>query len=1260
MRKLLLILLLTVLVAVPIALIATLLYTPLGMSMIAAQLHRLEPMGVRIEGLSGTVLGTLRIARFELDHPSVHVVSHDIVATIDGRELLLQTIRVSSLTARDTLVEVRSAPPTPPSAKPMRFLPNFMRIDIRNAELTGLRYVNIDGTAIDATTLRTSARMSPRRLRIRDFRIEAPQFQLAGNGRLLAARPLGLEIRVDGNARLERGTELAASAQANGTLEELTIRATLLKPDVINVDALLTRPEDSWRIHGSIASPLVSLQPWMENPPFSFRNIALTVDAQPDGILAQGNIGVPELSGRDLTIDLAGKFAQRVLELRKGEIAVNDTMIRLHVTGKADFTDGTPRLDTQANWTNLRWPLDAASVVSSSAGDLTLRGALPYDYTVKAQVSVPAELAATADPIAGDVQADGVLDRDSITMRAYTLFALDGSITGNSSLQFTAPRRWSLAANADNLNPAHVHAEFPGSVFFQLDATGEGFDKQAIFNARLAALSGTLRGERISGGGRLQRDRQGWAAQEVSLRMGEAHLSANGTVNKRVDAEVSLRARTLQTFLPDARGSVNLTASARGPVDAPRILANVQAENPGYAQWRAASLAADADIDLGGQNASRLSVIAQTLGRAQPVMESLRITGNGVAADHRIDVAMVGVGDAGTAAPRTTLRIDGNYTDATWSGTLQATEISEGRRSGEALTMKEPGNFVVSRDRLALEKLCLVIGNGQFCADGKWQRNGPWEGTVSGYEIPLAVVLPPSGPEAEYSGRIEGRVHVSGAPNRPWLVDAGARIMDAAVIYRPPGAEPETLNLGNGGLSCTATAERIDFSLGVQAFEDTFLYANANIDRNGSNDLMHLPLTGDVRARAADANILPILFTEIDNAAGLLTANVDVRGTLAQPEINGHIELANGAFDSYRVNLALRQLNLAADLANNSLDFRGSGAAGDGTLKVGGKFTWTGGELRGNLSLNGENLLVADLPEYRVVASPDLKFAIDGKDIGVAGDVLIPEASIKPVNLGGAVQASDDAHYVGDTEAEQKGQYVVNSEVRVKMGDDVRVDAFGLQGRIVGGVGTTVHTGNTPVGRGELSVADGRYEAYGQKLDISRGRLLFDGSPLEDPGLDIEAQRKIENIKVGLNVRGTLKDPRLTFFSEPSMSQTSIMSYLLVGKGIDDMQNGDAVSMSSAKDTLALQGGGLLASQLGRRMGLEEVGVESTTSSAGQTNTSLVLGKFLSPRLFISYGISLTESINTFKLRYTISDKWILKMEAGEVQSADAEYTIER
>ena len=58
--------------------------------------------------------------------------------------------------------------------------------------------------------------------------------------------------------------------------------------------------------------------------------------------------------------------------------------------------------------------------------------------------------------------------------------------------------------------------------------------------------------------------------------------------------------------------------------------------------------------------------------------------------------------------------------------------------------------------------------------------------------------------------------------------------------------------------------------------------------------------------------------------------------------------------------------------------------------------------------------------------------------------------------------------------------------------------------------------------------------------------------------------------------------------------------------------------------------------------------------------TSLVLGKYLSPRLYVSYGISFAEAINTLKMRYTINDRWTLRTEAGKEQSAEIVYTIER
>ena len=1258
MRTRLLIATITVLAALFAALLGTLLYTEAGLAAVATQLGRLQRYGIHIEGVSGTLAGPLRIARFELDHPRVQVLVHDIVIDAQLRGLLLQTIRARSVTARDALVVLREAD-LPRNDRPPRFLPRLLRIDARDVDLGHVRYVHMNGTAVEADRIRGRVTITGRRLSARGVRIEARDFDAAGDLRLRAARPLGLQAAATGHLHLPDRPQLELGAQVDGTVDRLSIKAQLQAPQRANVDALLTRPQDRWRIAGRVDADVFSLNPWLERAPFSLREVALNVVAEPDHIEVAGKLGIPEIAGADLSVAASGRYAQRTLHIAQSDIGLPGTPAVMHASGTVAFDGEAPTLDLAASWRALQWPLRQAPILASAAGDARLSGPLPYDFSVAAQIEGP-RIPQTQG------SARGVLSREHVSIASYALSTLGGSLSGEGSLQFAQPRAWTLSARAAGIDPAALRPELPGRVDLLAQATGRGIDRNARFTLTLSELGGVVRGERVRGRGALQREREGWRIRGLDAALGGARLTLDGKLSAdgaargdTIDARWSLNAPALDRVLPEAAGTVAFSGTARGQLSSPHVVAELLGTNLSYGAWSARRLSIDADIDAAGSAASRLVVQGTRLGRGEALLESLRLSGEGTAAEHRIDAALVGMrSPARPAPPRAEMQIAGHYVEQSWSATLTTTAVSTGDPAHEIRIVK-PASLLASRERAALNGLCFVVGAGQLCAEGEWERGGAWQGTVSGYEIPLAMLLPPSAEAAEYAGRIEGRVHAFAPAGGPWQADAGMRIIDAAIVYHPKGAEPETLNLGTGGLAATATPERIDFSFGLQAFTDTFVYANARLLRNGS-ELMRMPLTGDLRARAADANILPLVFPEIDHAAGVLTANAVVSGTLALPEVNGRVELAQGEFDSYRVNLALRDLSLIAALNDRGLDFRGTGKAGTGMLNVDGRLDWRGREPHGNLHLSGRDLLVADLPEYRVVASPDLHFRIDGDQIGVSGDVTIPSARVQPVQLGGAVRASDDASYVGEHPAERAGRYVVRSEIRISMGDDVRVDAFGLQGRIEGGVATTLHTGETPIGRGELTVDEGRYEAYGQKLDINRGRLLFEASPLDDPGLDIEARREVETVTVGLNVRGTLQEPRLTFFSDPSMPQTQIVSYLLTGRSTNGTQNGDRMTLDSARSTLAFQGGGLIASQLGRRIGIEEVGVESTVDSAGESNTALVLGKFLSPRLFISYGISLTESINTLKLRYTVSDRWIFRTEAGENQSADLEYTIER
>jgi translocation and assembly module TamB len=196
-------------------------------------------------------------------------------------------------------------------------------------------------------------------------------------------------------------------------------------------------------------------------------------------------------------------------------------------------------------------------------------------------------------------------------------------------------------------------------------------------------------------------------------------------------------------------------------------------------------------------------------------------------------------------------------------------------------------------------------------------------------------------------------------------------------------------------------------------------------------------------------------------------------------------------------------------------------------------------------------------------------------------------------------------------------------------------------------------------GSGELKVEEGKYLAYGRNLDIQRGRLLFSNGLMGDPGLDLRAVKKFPDITAGVNVRGTLRQPRMTFFSDPEVAQSQIVSLLLAGGSLESVQNSstttDPTARSSASRADLMQGGAILAQQIGGRYDIE-AGVEQDLDN----ETSLVLGRYLSPRLYVSYGVGLAEAINTLKMRYTIGDHWTVKTEAGTQRSADLVYTIER
>lgn len=1226
-------------------------YTQTGIELLVAQLNRLERLGIHAEGVSGRITGPLRIARFELDHERAHIVVEDIVIDLKLRWLALQTLDINALTATSANIELKTAPDEPPPDTPPRFLPGFLRVAVTKAEIGSITLTTVGGQSITTTSASTALRLRSDRLWLDGLDVVAPLFTVQGDLELRAARPLGLKFSGTGTVADGDRPDLDIAAEADGTVEALRFSADLLAPSQAHVEGRFVRADDPWQVEGRVTSAAFSLDPWMERPPFSLAAVQLDFSARPEVFRITGQLAAPELDPAPFDLDASGRYVDRTMIISAATLAQTSGPARLRAEGRLAFDGGPPALNIAGEWTAVQWPLTAARpVVTSPSGRLTLSGPLPYQFSLSADVAGPSLPAARG-------LLTGSLSREALRVQRYDITALEGSLAGDASLTFGTPLRWAVNTTATDINPVSLHAEFPGQMDFTATAAGSGLDREAAFDVSLSRLQGRLRGLPLNGSGRVERAGSEWRIRDTTLAMGEARLTAAGTISDQVDLDWTFSARALEDLLPEVQGGLSFNGNASGPRQTPRVVADIDGRSLQYAGWTVGAVAIDADVDLAGIAPSQLAATLSNVRNGALHAEALRLSGQGNAETHALTLHVASRTDGGTASDAE-LEITGALADGVWTGQIASGQVAntDDRRN---VRLSEPATAVVSRDHATVERLCLFLLGSNICGNGSWQRGGAWQVDATGDDLPLDVIRLAFPSQPRYLGTLDLTLAASGAGQSPWEGSASVVLTGGGIVYQlssDSADATETVQFGSGRADLHANGDSLQATIGLAATAETFIAANATAMRLPGVALGNLPVTGRIRARMGDANLLPLLVAEIDDAAGVLDADVALSGRISQPELDGRIALSNGALDLYRINLALREMEIDVNLSANRFGFEGTGRAGDGTWSLGGTLAWRNGLPAGTLDLKGENLLVADLPDYRVVAAPDLHFLIDGRKIDASGEVFIPSARIQPTDLSGAVQVSPDSRLVQDEPAETASSFFVNSEIRIRLGDDVQLDTFGLQGRLGGSVGTTTRTGDIPVGRGELSVSSGKYEAYGQSLDITRGRLLFDASPLDDPGLDIQAERTIETTKVGLNVRGTLRDPRFGFYSEPSMSQTQILSYLLVGKPIDDLQNRDADTVGSARDTLALQGGGILAAQLGRRLGLGEIGVEST----GANDTALVLGRFLSPRLFVSYGISLTESINTLKLRYTISDRWVLKTEAGENQSADVEFTIER
>ena len=1200
--------------------------TEAGLRRVVTLVESVGSARIRVDGARGRLVGPLAIDAVEIEHPRATIRIAGLEADYEPLEVLAGRVSAEGLRIREASVSLRQA--TGP-AKPPSFMPGWLTVAIDEATVGSLFLISPNGTETRFRDIRGSARVARTTLQFKDVWARSKGWSVAGaTGTLLARAPLALDVATAW-AVTDDG-RVAGTARATGDLARLRVDAQVAAPAVGRVRAEILNLSSDLSYRGTAEVTKLDLGQWIADPPWG--PLAGNVDIAGNKLAysARGSLHGRGLPATGMNLEVRASYAAPLLRFESLTLQSDDG-IALRAAGTLSVGEN-PAFDVQASWSAFRWPLTGKPVVTSNRGTVTAQGWTEFAYRVTGNFAPSA-----GPPFAGE--ASGRLTTAALVVGASSWQLLGGQLTVAGSLGRGDAKAWSFSGRAARIDPSGLRRELPGRLGFEFAAAGDGFAPDGPWSLRVSNINGTFRGQPAGGGGSVRRRPGQVQFDDVSLTLGPARLQADGTLGRGANLDARLVANDLSAILPELDGQVNGTLTLRE-----RMLAvGFTGHNLAYGSHRALVLSVDARVDRDSREHSWLRLRSNGITLAGFAISDTRLALDGLAHDHALNFR-IGAGQDAVA-----LRGRGSWKDDRY--TLGLEDIAASGPRVVPWRLAAPSRLTASGGDAALDPVCLQYDTRRFCVEGRWVAGGAWSVAARTDSFPLEALDPKRRGSPGYRGILTFEAAASGQAGQPWIADVEAEIRDGLLTYQSASGSDRKVALGRTLVSLHSDAAQHRLNLRVSDAAELDLAIALAATRLPDARFADLPLSGSVQGRTRQLTLLPLLVNAIDDAAGEADLDFAVAGRVGAPVLTGEARLADGSLDFYQTNLRLRDLRSTVRLADTSLTLEAAGKAGEGTLEVNGRLAWRDRKIHGEVALTGERLLVANVPEARVLASPDLRFRLDDRVVSVTGEVAIPEARIRPAETAGAVLPSADERIVTpDTPGEDSEPFAVTSDVRITLGDKVSVKAYGLSATITGAVRTRMQPRESAIGSGELEVKEGEYNAYGRELEIERGRLLFTGGPVTDPGVDLRASRELPGYKVGVIARGPLRRPQLTLFSEPSLPQAQIASMLIVGRSSIQGDPGAADDVSNTE-----QGGAILAGQLGKYVGLDDIGLTQDEDTGSQ----LVIGKYLSPRLYVSYGISLVDEINTLKLRYTIGDRWTLSAESGLEQAFDTEYRIE-
>ncbi|MBV8876868.1 MAG: hypothetical protein JO158_04105, partial [Gammaproteobacteria bacterium] len=928
MRRLLLALAVLIILSAltaPAVLLWAALYTNDGLQFVIRHLpNKLGPVRLTISGVSGTVASGLRIERVEVEHDLVHLTFTGIEGRVALRPLVLQTIRVAHASVQNATVEVRrrTQPSTP---GPPSFLPAWLSINAEDAQVGSAHLQVYNGFQLALSDIRGAALIRHSYIRFFELDGRLEGAHITALGMLRATDPLGMEVKahVDWTPSGQPSWTLAGNARGN--LDALNLVAHFTSPFRADVSGQALDLTGRWHWAADAAVQSFDLQAFHLGGTLGTMTGHLAGSGNDSGFQAHGPVNPAGLHAGVFEVQFAGNYAAHALTARSMQVRHAASGARASATGTIAMIENGPRLDLKGDWSDFRWPLTGRSpAVRSAAGSFAISGVMPYGVQISGR-------GRAADLPEMAVQAAGTLGKNGVTFDPAAVDLFGGRALVSGSATWSPAETWSITGRASGINPGVLRPDLPGSVSFALTASGRGFDTRGDVSASFSDIGGRLRGLVASGAGTVTRSGTVWGFSNVHVGLGSASLALDGRIGQRVDLRFETKLRDLSVLTPKAHGELKASGMVSGTLAEPAIVGSAHGAD---LAWQGVTLKAfDADINFhpeaSGQD-SHVDARLRELAFAGRTLGTVAFTLTGPPSAYKLHLAATATGLAAGA------QAVGAYANGVFTGTLSALSLTGSEQL--RLSLEHPVDLVLAPDHVQVQWLCLVGTPGSVCQDATWTP-AEWSATVSASQLPLATLTAGMTPKVDYQGTVSAFLQLTGRGDRPVQGVLTAQLADAEILHRLVSHKVEHTRIGSGTVHVTAGAERIDARADLGDGSVGTLHGTLELQR-AAPSWQQMPLSGELHAQTAEANLITLYVPDIDRAVGTLKADLRFGGTAGSPTVSGLLQVSDGELDVFQINLTVRRLAMQARLSDNGVDFKGSAQAGKGEVSANGHLEW--------------------------------------------------------------------------------------------------------------------------------------------------------------------------------------------------------------------------------------------------------------------------------------------------------------------------------